>query len=116
MAIKTSEVYRKRQILRYVEDNPASTAGDVSKGLGISIENAQMFLFRLFGAVLVSREKVKTSSSKKPTFAYNVSIRGLKRLEYWKAQESAARSEERPIEEKSLSAMPRRKRKRKLKE
>ena len=76
--------HRKRQILEHVKDNPGDTAKDVAMALRISTENAQMFLFRLFGAVLVSREKVKTSSSLKPTFAYTVVQRGEERLTYWK--------------------------------
>lgn len=77
----------------------------MSMALNISIENAEMFLFRLFRAVLVSRETELTARSRKPCFAYKVNVRGSERLDYWKAKEEKAqelsvRSEERPVEEK----------------
>lgn len=86
---------RKRQILQYIEGHPDSTARDVSKGLGISVENAEMFLFRLFRAVLVSRPEPR-----KTCFRYTLNERGESRLAYWETQE-----------EKVLSARHRRKRK-----
>ncbi len=88
MAIKTSEIpHRKRQILEHVKANPGTTAKDLSVALRISVENAEMFLFRLFRVVLVSRETVKTSSSRKPCFTYTVVQRGEARLTYWETQE-----------------------------
>lgn len=82
-----SEIYRKRQILQQVNDNPGSTSRDIAKALRISAEDAQMFLFRLFRATLVSRETSPTLGARKPSFAYEVTVRGSERLAYWQTQE-----------------------------
>lgn len=73
---------RKRQILQYIKDHPGSTAPDVSKALGVSVEDAEMFLYRLFCAVLVDRPKIRN-----PCFTYKLKQRGEERLAYWTAQE-----------------------------
>jgi len=85
--MRMSAIYRKRQILQYIKNHPGDTARKVSEALDISIANAEMFLFRLFRAVLVSRDRELTGKSQKPSFTYQVSVRGSERLAYWKAQE-----------------------------
>ena len=101
LAIKMREIpKRKRQILLYVKDNPESTARDVSKALAISVEDAEMFLFRLFRAVLVSRPETR-----KGCFRYTLNERGESRLAYWESREQLSSAMP------PSSAMPRRKRK-----
>lgn len=87
--------HRKRQILQYIKDNPDSTPQDVSKALGISVENAEMYLFRLFRAVLVTRQKTRN-----PHFNYKVNLTGEQRLAHWTAKEQKTdQAQRKPSEE-----------------
>jgi DNA-binding MarR family transcriptional regulator len=82
-----SEIYRKRQILEYIDAKPGQTAKDISTALNISVPDAEMFCFRLFRAVLVSREASSRGKFQKPSFRYTVTTAGLDRLNYWKARD-----------------------------
>ena len=82
-----SEIYRKRQILKHIRNNPRETAKGISTALNVSIENAQMYSFRLFSQGLVDRETAPIGRSRKPCFAYTVNLRGEQRLNHWKTKD-----------------------------
>jgi hypothetical protein len=76
-------VIRKRQVLKYVYENPGARARDVAKGVRVSIPNAEMFLFRMFRDTLVDRKQGPAARSRKPCFEYECRDRGVERLKYW---------------------------------
>lgn len=61
---------------------------DVSKALDITVENAQMILFRLRRQRLVQARKVISSKDRrgraKRSWSYTINDRGLERLDYLK--------------------------------
>lgn len=65
-----------------------SLSKDVSKALDITVENAQMILFRLRRQRLVQARKVISSKDRrgraKRSWAYIINERGLSRLSYLK--------------------------------
>lgn len=66
-----------------------SLSKDVSKALGITVENAQMILLRLRRQRLVRARKVICSKDRhgraKRSWAYMINDRGLERLDYLKS-------------------------------
>lgn len=70
------------------EANLHSLSKDVSKALDITVENAQMILFRLRRQRLVRARKVIASKDRrgraKRSWAYIINERGLSRLSYLK--------------------------------
>ena len=57
------------------------TSKQLSEELGISQENAQMLLYRLFKQGLVERRLIDSPLFRKP-YEYNITLRGLEKLRF----------------------------------
>lgn len=76
---------RKIQILGLFAAGANMDAKELSRGLNISLPNAEMCLVRLQRQGLLIRVKTE-GVFKKPAFTYRVTDKGLARLQYLKKQ------------------------------
>ena len=75
----------KREILELLTEWENVTSEDVAKDLNCDVHNARMGLLRLFRQQLVRREIVPIGIWSKPPFEYNITERGLDRLDYYES-------------------------------
>ena len=82
-----SRIYNqlKREILELLTEWENVTSEDVAEDLDCDVHNAGMGLLRLFRQQLVIREIVSLGIWGKPPFEYNITDRGLDRLDYYES-------------------------------
>ena len=73
----------KREILELLKGRVNITSRDVAMALNCDVHNSAMCLYRLFRQRLVTREPMPIGIWRKPPYQYNVTSRGLARLEYY---------------------------------
>lgn len=72
---------RKVEVLRFLAGGRGVSAKELGEGLGISLPNSKMVLFRLYRQGLVLRVK-SPGLWKKPFFKYLISDKGIQRLKF----------------------------------
>ena len=75
----------KREILELLTIRVNLTSEGVAEELDCDVHNAGMALLRLFRQQLVTREIVSLGIWGKPPFEYNITDRGLDRLDYYES-------------------------------
>ena len=75
----------RRETLELLRYNKNLTSEDVAEELDCDVHNAGMVLLRLYRQQLVTRETVSLGIWGKPPFEYNITDRGVDRLEYYES-------------------------------
>ncbi len=75
----------KREILELLRISENLTSEDVAEELDCDVHNAGMALLRLFRQRLVTRVIVSLGIWGKPPFEYNITDRGVDRLDYYES-------------------------------